>query len=315
MNKKENIVNQVGWVKLHFRRHLIQGLRIFERLSLKGQTQAAQSWLIFWLLGLAVVWLWNLLFLNRPAFVLLNQAFIDSMFIATLVVVFTFLFAWGWLMLLHYLQENQFVHGLTLVHFVLNLIRSIPQIVGVLFGYIMLTRWIEKGSLQNALPMMVVMSLFISLFLFLEVFDLLQERLRYFQSSDFYNAMRVCGISTWRIVNYDILWKNSLTHLLNKAIGVFASAIFLQCSVDFIVSVGLTTRISAVNLPVTLGSLLASIDSKQDILAIGYTLGHPAYFPHLLFRHLQGLSVAFMIVFTLLCLFKITTAMAERLEN
>ena len=124
--------------------------------------------------------------------------------------------------------------------------------------------------------------------------------------------MRVCGVSENRIINFDILWKNSRIHIFNKLISVFGSAIFLQCSVDFIISVGLSTDVNPVSIPVTLGSLLAKIDSKQDILAIGYTLFHPAYFPKLLFQHLQGITVAFLIVFSLFSINNISNGYAER---
>ena len=297
------------------RQWLADGLRKLQHLALLGRVRAAESWLVFWLSGLTLLWLWDFFFLNRPAFHTLNQAFVNSLFVALLVVVFSFVQGWAWSMLLHFLEEHEHYKGLTVAHFVLNLVRSIPQIVGILFSYIWLTIWLEKGIINNQWVILILMALLISVFIFLEVVDLLSERIRFFQRLDFYNAMRVCGISTWRIINYDIIWKNSLQHLLNKAVGVFASAIFLQCSVDFIISVGLSIRVSAVNLPITLGSLLAQIDSKQDILAISYTLSHPAYWPNLLFRHLQGLSVAFVIIFTLICLFKITNSIAERLEK
>ena len=299
----------------HLRPQLIRLLRSLERISLKAHHRPTESWFMFWLAGLSLLWLWDFFFLNKPAFETLNQAFVNSLFVAFLVVFFSFVHAWGWTMLMHYLEENEKYHALNGIHFVLNMIRSVPQIVGVLFGYVLLTIWVEKGALTENLWILILMAFLISLVIFLEVVDLLRDRIRFFQRLDFYNAMRVCGVSTWRIVNYDIIWKNSLAHLLNKAIGVFASAIFLQCSVDFIISVGLSTRVSAVNLPVTLGSLLANIDSKQDILAIGYTLGHPGYWPNLLFRHLQGISVAFVIIFSLICLFKITNSIAGRLNK
>jgi hypothetical protein len=82
--------------------------------------------------------------------------------------------------------------------------------------------------------------------------------------------------------------------------------------VDFIISVGLSKNVSAVNLPVTLGSLLAKIDSKQDILAVGIALTDPSYFTALFFDHLQGLNVAFLIVFSLLCIYKIANGFARR---
>ena len=159
---------------------------------------------------------------------------------------------------------------------------------------------------------MTTMALVISLFIFNEVIDLIRERINHFKKLDFYNAMKVCGISENRIINFDILWKNSRIHILNKLIAIFGSAIFLQCTIDFIISVGLSTQVSSVSLPTTLGSLLAKIDSKQDILAIGNTIMNPSYFSHIFFEHLQGVTVAFLIVFTLLSVYKISNGFAER---
>jgi ABC-type dipeptide/oligopeptide/nickel transport system permease subunit len=138
------------------------------------------------------------------------------------------------------------------------------------------------------------------------------ERIQHYAASDFVPAMLACGISDWRIVNLEILWRNCRAHLLNKAVSVFGMALFLQCSVDFVVSVGLTTEVNLTNVPTTLGSLLAKIDSKQDILALGIVFSDPSYFPNLFVRHLQGLSTAFIIVFTLLCFARIAEGIGER---
>ena len=93
---------------------------------------------------------------------------------------------------------------------------------------------------------------------------------------------------------------------------MFGYAVFLQCSVDFIISVGLSTDVNDTSLPTTLGSLLAKIDSKQDILAVGYTLTHPDYLGQLFFQHLQGLTIAGLIVFSLVSIYHIANGFAER---
>jgi hypothetical protein len=82
--------------------------------------------------------------------------------------------------------------------------------------------------------------------------------------------------------------------------------------VDFIISVGLSSDVNDTALPVTLGSLLAKIDSKQDILAIGYSLTHPDYISHLFLQHLQGMTIAFLIVFSLVSIYHIANGYAER---
>jgi ABC-type microcin C transport system permease subunit YejE len=198
------------------------------------------------------------------------------------------------------------------VIFLLDLVRSVPQVVGVLLGYVAVGWLIRRGTLRADASCFPLLAAWMSLFIFIEVVDLMRERIRHYRDLDFYNAMRVCGIAERRIVNVDILWRNSRIHVFNKLISVLGIAVFLQCSVDFVISVGLSTDVSAVTLPTTLGSLLAKIDSKQDILAIGHTLTHPLYAPSLFLRHLQGLSVAFLIVFSLLCIYNVANGFAER---
>jgi hypothetical protein len=124
--------------------------------------------------------------------------------------------------------------------------------------------------------------------------------------------MLCCGIPESRIVNIEILWKNGLAHVLQKLIATFGMAIFLQCSIDFIVSVGLSREVALSNFPVTLGGLLATLDSKQDILAISTFLTNPGYIVRLATTHLQGISIAFMIVFTLLCVYKVSNGIVRR---
>jgi ABC-type dipeptide/oligopeptide/nickel transport system permease subunit len=156
------------------------------------------------------------------------------------------------------------------------------------------------------------MAFVISLFVFLELSDVIRERIDFFRKSDFFDAMLCCGVRESRIINVDILWKNSLSHILHKLIATFGMAIFLQCSIDFIISVGLSTDVSLANFPRTLGSLLASLDSKQDILAISSVFTDITYVGRLLTTHLQGISIASIIVFTLVCVYKITNGFVKR---
>jgi ABC-type dipeptide/oligopeptide/nickel transport system permease subunit len=189
---------------------------------------------------------------------------------------------------------------------------SIPQIIGILVGYILLTILIQYERVETDFSKIFLMAFILSLFIFLEIYDLFTERINHFKKLDFFDAMRVCGIRESRIINREILLRSSFVHLLNKLIAIFGMAIFLQCSIDFIISVGLSTDISSVNLPVTLGSLLAKIDSKQDILAIGYSISHWNYIGKIFFEHLQGVTVASLIVFSLLCIYQISNGYAKR---
>ncbi|MBN1577644.1 MAG: ABC transporter permease subunit [Chitinispirillaceae bacterium] len=269
-------------------------------------------WLCIWIGALFGLGIWDYLFLNRPAFERIINGFINTLFIALLSVGFTLAMAWIMTLAFHRLGSVKKRSGFYVLSFLLNLIRSIPQIVGILFGYIGIAALVTAGLLPGKAITFILMSICMSGFIMPEVIDLLRERIDHYTKLDFFNALRVCGVSQWRIINFDIFWKNSRIHILNKLISVFGSAMFLQCSVDFIISVGLSSDVNAVTLPTTLGSLLAKMDSKQDILAIGNTLTNPAYMPQLFFQHLQGLTVAFLIVITLLAVYQISCGYAER---
>ncbi len=274
--------------------------------------QKDRLWLSFWLGAMLLAAVWNLLFLNKPALQKVVAGFVNTFFIAVLVIIFSFLLAWNAVLALHYLQKAKNRIGYLILNFLLNLIRSVPQIVGILLAYIGIQYLLQSQYIHSTATVFILMAFAMSIFIFLELSDLMQERIRYFQKLEFYQAMLVCGIPERRIINWDILWKNSRIHIFNKLVAILGMAVFLQCSVDFIISVGLSAQVSSVNLPVTLGSLLAKIDSKQDILAIGYVLTHPTYIVDLFFKHLQGVTVAFLIVFTILSSFKISNGIAER---
>lgn len=271
-----------------------------------------KRWALIWLISLVGIAIWDTLFLNKPAFKKVSIGFVNTFTIAFLVVVFTLILGWGITLAFHYLGNKKNRSGYILLTFILNVFRSVPQIVGVLFTYIGIASLITSGTISSPFILFLVMAFGMSLFIVNELVDLMRERIEHFKKLDFYNAMRVCGIAENRIINFDILWKNSRVHIFNKLIAILGSAIFLQCSVDFIISVGLSTEVNSITLPVTLGSLLAKIDSKQDILAIGNTLTNPLYFPHLFFEHLLGVTVAFLIVFSLLCIYNISNGYAER---
>ncbi|MBD3239896.1 MAG: ABC transporter permease subunit [Chitinivibrionales bacterium] len=269
-------------------------------------------WLIIWLSGVTALAIWDILFLNRPALKRVAVGFASTLTIALLVIVFTLILGWVTTLVLHYLEQGPRRAGYMVVRFMLDLIRSVPQVVGILLGYVAVSMLRQSGRIASDATLFVLLALIMSLFIFLELVDLMRERIAHYRKLDFYNAMRVCGIPDRRIINFDILWKNSRIHIFNKLISVFGMAVFLQCSVDFVISVGLSSDVSEVSLPTTLGSLLAKIDSKQDILAIGHTLTHPGYVPNLFLQHLQGVTVAFLIVFTLLSVYHIANGYAER---
>ena len=281
-------------------------------LSLTPPPRGDLRWVLAWVGGIGALWLWDLLFLNAPAFAQVRLALLNSLLGGGLVVGFSMVLGWGAALLMDALEQRGARGAYLVLTFLFDLIRSIPQIVGILLGDVVLTAFIVEGSLRSPLLQVVLMSMVVSGVVFLEVMDLIRERIGHFRQLDFVDAMLVCGIPMRRIINVEILRKNSAAHLLHKAVAVFGMAVFLQCSIDFIISVGLSTDVSSANFPVTLGSLLARMDSKQDILAIGLTLADPTYCGALLTRHLQGLTVAAMIIYTLICTYHVANGMVRR---
>ncbi len=269
-------------------------------------------WTLIWVTGITFLGIWDMLFLNKPAFSKVITGFINTFSIALIVVVLTLFLGWCITTALNITEKFQNRAPFLFLMFILNIIRSVPQIVGILIAYVIIANAATHGILKSGLSIFPAMGVAMSLFIVIELVDLMRERIAHFKKLDFYNAMQVCGISESRIINFHILWKNSRLHIFNKLISIFGSAVFLQCSVDFIISVGLSSDVNAVMLPSTLGSLLAKIDSKQDILAIGSVLTNPGYLPNLFTLHLQGLTVAFLIVFSLYCVYAISNGFAER---
>jgi len=269
-------------------------------------------WLVIWILGMAALWIWDIYFLNAPALRQIQYAVANTFLISFMVIFFSTLSAWASVMIIHYLESRSRLAFLHTINFLVNLLRSIPQIIGILFGYVFLTLLMQSETVTRPFFLMTAMAFILSIFIFLELHDLLLERIAHFKRLDFYNAMRVCGMSEFRIINQEILLSNSMGHVLNKLIAIFGMAVFLQCSIDFIISVGLAVEVNSVNFPITLGSLLAKIDSKQDILAIGYSLTNWDYAGNLFTRHLQGISVALLTVYSLLCIHKVANAYAQR---
>jgi ABC-type dipeptide/oligopeptide/nickel transport system permease subunit len=269
-------------------------------------------WSAIWAGGIATLFLWDAVFLNAPAFARVQTAMVNSLLTGALVVVLSLLFGWSLGVGLHVLSNSGSRVAHALVSLAMDVLRSIPQIIAVLIGYVVLTMMLRENIIQSTMMQLVWIAFIIALAVFLEVADTVRSRIEYFRTLDFVDAMLCCGISERRIINVEILWKNSRSHLLHKLISIFGVTLFLQCSIDFIVSVGLSTDVSLANFPLTLGSLLANIDSKQDILAISNLITDPGYLPSILTRHLQGISVAFCIVFTLLCVYMIANGYVRR---
>ncbi len=269
-------------------------------------------WFLIYATVIIVLFFWSLIFLNKPAFYAVNEAYIRTVMIAAFAAIIAAIIGVAVALLFHY-TNTRFPRIYYSLLFFMDLFRSIPQIVALLFCFLFISAIGQSGALF-AMPLFysIFMSLSLGLFIFPEIALLINERITFFRKNDFYDSLLVCGVSEKRIILFDIIFKNSMAHIVNKIIATFGMAIFLLCSVDFIISVGLASKETPYSLPLTLGTLLAKPDSKLDILAIGSLFSNPSYIINLPFVHLQGLLVAFLISFTLLCVYKIGGGLVER---
>ena len=258
------------------------------------------------------VFVWSFLFLNKPALYAVSEAFFRTIGIAAFAAIFAAILGIFVALILHFARKR-FLKTYHLLLFLMDIFRSIPQIVALLFTFLFISSLGKDGFLLS-MPFLYsfFISITLSIFIFPEITLLIDERISFFRKNDFYDSLLVCGVKERRIILFDIILKNSTAHLVNKIIATFGMAIFLICSVDFIISIGLANKETPYSLPLTLGTLLAKPDSKQDILAIGTLLSDPSYITKLPFVHLQGLLVAFLISFTLLSIYKIGNWLVER---
>jgi ABC-type dipeptide/oligopeptide/nickel transport system permease subunit len=284
------------------------------RRALSGFMASRKDFLWFglWVAGLALTWVWLAFYLNEPARILVASACVHTAAGALAAVTLALAMGWCAAIVLHFLESSRRRTAYLGLSFVLNLLRSVPQIVGMLIGYVVVTGLALNEVLASDSSRILATSFVTALFVFQEVVDLIRERIRHFESLEFVSALLVCGVPSRVIINREILLKNSMAYIVQKSVALFGRAIFLICSIDFIVSVGLSSEVSLSNLPVTLGSMLAKLDSKQDILAIGTALTDLRVVPTLFVEHLQGISVAFLIVYTLLCVYRIANGLMER---
>ncbi len=269
-------------------------------------------WTLIWLTGVAVIVIWNGLFLNAPDRTLVITAFLQSLMISAGGVLSASAIAWCWMNAGEWAERRRNMGLSAVIRIAYDSIRSAPQIIGLLIGYAALTLLIRSETLREPLWIMAWMAACFAVVSAPELTELFQERITHFKKKDFFPAMRVCGFSEFRIINRDILWFNGRALFLQKCVSLFGVVLFLQCSIDFIISVGLTNDISSANFPSTLGSVLAKMNSKQDILAVGLSFSDPASIPSLLTDHLMGISTAALLVWTLICFFQIAHELTRR---
>ncbi len=265
-------------------------------------------WVVIFLVGFFVIFAWNYFFLNEDAFNKWIEAIFYTYSLAGVTVLISFLFGWGLALFKELAESRGNSAAVLFVNLFLDFLKTAPQIIVLLFGYTVMIFYLRNAPALSFVWLAFVLSLaFLN-----DVFDEMSNRIAVFRKSDFYNAMLISGIKESRIINRDILLLNSSAHLINRAVMVFSSAFFLLCSADFIVSVGLTENITLSGLPATLGNILAHVSSKEDILAVRELFSNPLYFPELFTTHLQGISAAAVLVFTLISAYKISNGIVER---
>ena len=148
-------------------------------------------WLVAWVGGLAALWVWDAIFLNAPAFERIQAAFLNSLVTGSMVVIMALLFGWFVGVGLHLLErsESRTLYGLA--SFAVDVIRSVPQIILVLIGYILLTVLLHEGFIRSTMGQLVWIACTLTLAVTLEVADTVRERINYFRTLDFVDAMLV----------------------------------------------------------------------------------------------------------------------------
>jgi len=270
------------------------------------------KWILIWLAGISVLLVWDLVFLNKPALARVWFGFGNTLLVSVISLITALFLSFtvsSWITLSKWDGRPKLAKSGELF---LNIFRSVPQIIGLLTGFLILTLLVTSEFMTGKTAILTGFGITVGVVIFYEFSDMLLERVTWFEQTDFISASRTAGVPDTHLLFIEIWFRNSRPHLINKLISGFGATIFLLCSIDFVLSVGLSSSVSPINFPPTLGSMLAQIDSKQDILSVGILLSDPLYFPSLFTRHLQGLSVAFLIVFTLACTFKMGNAFTRR---
>lgn len=193
------------------------------------------------------------------------------------------------------------------------LIPLLPQIVWLMIGYSFVNSWIVGQGISDSVTIFLSASLF-AFVLLPEVFQFLEERLAHEKEHGAFFPLQTHGVSLPQLVIREVLWRQNRAHVLLKMCALVGSVFFLQISIEFIISVGLSETIGVINFPLSLGQLLTQIGSKQDLLAVGYALFSPSYGPTLLTQHLFGLSVAISILLGMIGAFKLSSFATEKLD-
>ena len=119
-------------------------------------------WFILWLGGMFGLWLWDAFYLNSLSYELICSALVNTFYGASAAVALSLFIGWLLGLASHFWQNGK-ARGLYLsLMFVLNLIRSIPQIVGLLIGYILLTFFIGHRILESHLSQILWMAFIMS---------------------------------------------------------------------------------------------------------------------------------------------------------
>ena len=257
-------------------------------------------WFYIWTIGFSLMFFWCSLYLFEGSFDRLKLALLHSFFIALCSIVLALIFSWS---LTLFREVNGYKKSVNLViDYLFNITNSVPQIIGLLLFY-----FIVVQIADNTFYILFLFSIGTALVIFKEMYELMSEQIRKYWPQEFVQSALTLGVKKSVIINFEILKKKSLEYISAKLLSLFGTSIFLQTSVDYIISVGLSRNINLIEYPLTLGNLLARSESKQDILAISRSIFSPSNIPSLFFEHLLGVSIAFFIIFSLFCFYKITS--------
>ena len=124
----------------NFRNNRVWFLEVYRRKDI--------LWLLIWIGGMMLLWLWDVVFLNEPALERIQTAFLNSLLTGSIVVVFSLILGWFAGVGMHLLERSHWRKVLGIAKLAVNVLRSIPQIIAVLIGYVVLTVFLHEEIIR-----------------------------------------------------------------------------------------------------------------------------------------------------------------------
>jgi len=170
-----------------------------------SKSDPAKFWFRIMIVGLLLIYLWNAAFLYESGFKRWQAALFNSIFVSFVASLLSIFLGW-FFSYYKYINEylDKVVVSKTIIFFI-DAIKSIPQVIGALTGYAILTNLTARDYNLSSFVLLILLSFILGLFLFVEAYDMFNERIAYYKDKDFISALRVLGMKESSIINKEIL--------------------------------------------------------------------------------------------------------------